>query len=224
MNSDFQKLFTGVLNAVKICLSKYFVSRGRASRAEFWYFFLFTFIVSVLFGAFRSGFSGGGGNFVSLVFLIPSIMVMIRRMHDQDKSGLIVFLSFIPFVGFVILLYMCAQKGTIGDNQFGPEADDIYGGVASGASYKGTESDQQPDGMDFNYEDIDYGDAQPPTQSTEPENKILSEEEIMKKYAKPSKRQAKSDDGVKRDRYGRVIKDDGSKDDAKDKSDFLKGN
>lgn len=224
MNSDFQKLFTGVLNAVKICLSKYFVSRGRASRAEFWYFFLFTFLISILFGAFRSGFSGGGSNIVSLVFMIPSVMVMIRRMHDQDKSGLIVFLAFVPLVGFVILLYMCAQKGTIGSNQFGPEPDDIYSGAASGASNESTDSDQQPDGMDFNYEDIDYGEAQPPTQPPTPENKILSEEEIMKKYAKPSKRQSKSDDGVKRDRYGRVIKDAGSKSDAKDKSDFLKGN
>jgi uncharacterized membrane protein YhaH (DUF805 family) len=56
-----------------------------------------------------------------LVMLIPSIAVTIRRFHDQDKSGWMILLVFIPFFGGLILLVFMLLDGTRGPNRFGPD-------------------------------------------------------------------------------------------------------
>lgn len=78
--------------AVKSALTKYAVFSGRARRKEYWYFFLFNVIVS-----FIIGFLGGVmqkpkamtllSMVVTLVFLLPSIAVAVRRLHDTGRSG-----------------------------------------------------------------------------------------------------------------------------------------
>ena len=56
-----------------------------------------------------------------LFTLVPNIAVAIRRMHDQDKSGWMILLGFIPFVGGIILLVFMLLDGTRGPNRFGPD-------------------------------------------------------------------------------------------------------
>ena len=78
--------------AVKTVLSKYAVFSGRARRKEYWYFFLFNVIVG-----FIIGFLGGAMQkpkamtalsiAFTLAFLLPSIAVAIRRLHDTGRSG-----------------------------------------------------------------------------------------------------------------------------------------
>jgi len=55
----------------------------------------------------------------SLALLLPSIGVMVRRLHDTDRSGWWYFISFVPLVGSLILLFFLVQDGTVGNNQFG---------------------------------------------------------------------------------------------------------
>ncbi len=57
----------------------------------------------------------------SLAVFIPSLAVMVRRFHDQDKSGWFVLLAFIPLIGGIILLVFMCLEGTRGDNRFGPD-------------------------------------------------------------------------------------------------------
>ena len=57
----------------------------------------------------------------ALAVFIPSLAVMVRRFHDQDKSGWFVLLGFIPFVGGIVLLVFMCLEGTRGDNRFGPD-------------------------------------------------------------------------------------------------------
>ncbi|MFN3726761.1 MAG: DUF805 domain-containing protein [Allosphingosinicella sp.] len=57
----------------------------------------------------------------SLFTLIPNIAVTIRRLHDQDKSGWMILLAFIPLVGGIILLVFMFLEGTRGPNRFGPD-------------------------------------------------------------------------------------------------------
>ena len=108
-----------IFEAVGICFKKYFVLKGRASRSEYWYFYLFSLILYII------PFIIGGEDadiFIGLLFLIltiPSITVSVRRLHDIDKSGWYVFIYLIPFVGGLIMLVMCASVGTEGKNQFG---------------------------------------------------------------------------------------------------------
>jgi len=53
--------------------------------------------------------------------LIPSIAVIVRRLHDVDKSGKWVFIAFIPFIGSIWLLVLECTEGTWGENQYGAD-------------------------------------------------------------------------------------------------------
>ena len=57
--------------------------------------------------------------FFTLIVLPPLISVTVRRLHDIDKSGWFMLLGLIPPIGFIILLYLLAQKGTEGPNKYG---------------------------------------------------------------------------------------------------------
>jgi uncharacterized membrane protein YhaH (DUF805 family) len=108
-------------DAVRTCLTKYVVSAGRAGRAEFWYFFLFNVIVSVVMGIIDAiiGTQILGG-LVSLALLLPNIMVGIRRLHDTNRSGWWMLIGLIPVVGWIILIVFFVQPGDSGPNQHGP--------------------------------------------------------------------------------------------------------
>jgi uncharacterized membrane protein YhaH (DUF805 family) len=105
---------------------KFAVFSGRARRAEYWYFCLANLIVGFVLGlieGFTLGLAGSGrsdysvswlSNVYSLVILIPSIAVGVRRMHDVDKSG---WFLLVPFYN----LYLSIQPGTVGPNRFGPD-------------------------------------------------------------------------------------------------------
>lgn len=51
---------------------------------------------------------------------IPTIAVTVRRLHDQDKSGWLYLLNFVPIANFVLLVFMFLE-GTRGPNQYGPD-------------------------------------------------------------------------------------------------------
>ena len=55
-----------------------------------------------------------------LALFVPSLAVAVRRLHDQDKSGWWLLISFIPFGGIVLIVFYCLE-GTPGPNQFGPD-------------------------------------------------------------------------------------------------------
>ncbi len=48
------------------------------------------------------------------------IAVAIRRLHDTDKSGWLLLIALVPFVGAIILLVFMILEGTNGPNQYGP--------------------------------------------------------------------------------------------------------
>jgi uncharacterized membrane protein YhaH (DUF805 family) len=78
-------------------LRKYAVFSGRASRAEYWWFYLLT-IVAGLVGGLLDRLVGGQvvSWILNLFLLVPWIAVSVRRLHDIDRTGwwlLILFLS-----------------------------------------------------------------------------------------------------------------------------------
>ena len=56
---------------------------------------------------------------VSLALLLPNLAVSVRRLHDTDRSGWWLLLSFIPIFGTLALLYFMVLRGTEGSNRFG---------------------------------------------------------------------------------------------------------
>lgn len=103
------------MEAVKVCFAKYADFNGRASRAEYWWFFLF--IVAVGFAI--SMISNTLSWVFYLVTLVPSIAAAARRLHDTDRSGWIQLIALIPLVGWIVVLYFLAQE-TKEPNRYGP--------------------------------------------------------------------------------------------------------
>lgn len=119
--------------AVTRVLSNYAKFSGRASRSEFWYWFL-AMNLALLAVAVVVGGVGGliaetpeGASFavlgvvglLALGVLLPNLAVGVRRLHDTGKPGGFWFLSLIPYVGGIILLVLLAQRGTEGPNMYG---------------------------------------------------------------------------------------------------------
>lgn len=108
-------------------LKEYTNFEGRARRTEYWMFALFNFLIFIpLYAIDVFLFSKGIlpipmalSAIYFLAVLLPSISVLVRRLHDVDKSGWWYFISFVPLVGSFILLFFLVQDGTVGDNQFG---------------------------------------------------------------------------------------------------------
>ena len=108
-------------------LKKYAVFEGRSRRKEYWFFGLFNAIFSVvfvvadvLFGT-SGGLSGPGlltGLYTLGVFL-PALAVLVRRLHDTNRSGWWVLISFLPLIGVLVLLVFSLQEGEAGENQYG---------------------------------------------------------------------------------------------------------
>ena len=100
---------------------------GRASRAEFWNFFLVHLLINLGTIIIDSalGFGLDSIGFVNLIYnlavLLPSIGVSIRRLHDADLAGRWFFLILVPVFGLIILIVLWAVEGTEGPNQYGSE-------------------------------------------------------------------------------------------------------
>lgn len=57
----------------------------------------------------------------TLLILVPSIAVQVRRFHDQNLSGWFVLLGLIPYLGALVILVFMLLPGTKGPNRFGPD-------------------------------------------------------------------------------------------------------
>ena len=101
---------------------------GRATRSEYWYWVLFVFLARlaaelldaiVLLSAQAS--ASPFDAIVSLVILIPSLALAVRRLHDVDHSGwwLLMYFTIIGII-YPLLVWKCT-KGTEGANRFGPD-------------------------------------------------------------------------------------------------------
>ena len=61
---------------------------------------------------------------VFLASIIFDISLHIRRFHDQNMSGWMSLLFFVPLVNFVLILFLLFAKGTKGVNKYGEEPSD----------------------------------------------------------------------------------------------------
>lgn len=109
----------------RVYLEKYLDFNGRANRPEFWYSFLFNFIVTTVLGFIP----GKVGMIIQIIWwlavLLPTLGVAARRLHDINKSGWLLLLALIPLVGEIILIIWWCKEGDKTDNQYGPVPEEI---------------------------------------------------------------------------------------------------
>lgn len=101
--------------SIVTCLRKYADFTGRARRSEYWWFALFTSLVS---GAF-SGFGDAWATLVSLAFFLPSLAVWVRRLHDVGRSGWSTLWLLLPLIGWIMLFVWSVRAGDPGANRYG---------------------------------------------------------------------------------------------------------
>jgi uncharacterized membrane protein YhaH (DUF805 family) len=122
---------------------KYAQFSGRATRAEYWWFYLVTIAVSLLLAILDSVFSipfGLISIIYGLVSLIPQLAIQVRRLHDVDKSGWLLLLPFafllisfliLPIIGFIIssiwIFRLYIRDSTPGSNKYGPNPKGVEG-------------------------------------------------------------------------------------------------
>ena len=104
-------------------LKQYAVFDGRARRKEYWMFVLFNFVIAAALAII--------GQVIGLVdvlralymlgVLVPGLAVSVRRLHDTGRSGWMLLIALVPFVGWLVVLYFMAQPGETATNSYGPD-------------------------------------------------------------------------------------------------------
>ena len=125
-------------------LKQYADFNGRARRKEYWMFTLF----NIIFGGiaiWRDNFLGiafkGIGYIIdqgnvdlspgplygiyALILFIPGLAVVIRRLHDIGKSGWMILVTLIPFIGAIWILVLMLTDSKPGKNQYGENPKEV---------------------------------------------------------------------------------------------------
>lgn len=123
------------IEAVKSAYQNYFTFSGRARRPAYWWFTLFSILVSLVISFIEGGWTGEtapgavaahyNAGPIAIVWALanffPGLAVSVRRLHDTDRSGWWMLLLLIPLVGAIILIVWMASRGSAGPNRFGTE-------------------------------------------------------------------------------------------------------
>jgi uncharacterized membrane protein YhaH (DUF805 family) len=123
-----------IMNWYLAVVKKYAVFAGRARRKEYWMFVLFNILIIFAIAILAAIFTGIGGKFgsalastiygltsiYSLALIIPTLAVVVRRLHDVGKSGWWYFIILVPLIGGIWLLVLMCTDSQPGTNQYGP--------------------------------------------------------------------------------------------------------
>ena len=109
-------------------LKKYAVFEGRAGRKEYWFFILFNILISMALG-YVDWLTGNinpetGLGILSGIYalgvMIPGMAVSVRRLHDTDRSGWWLLITFVPVIGAIVFLYFMVLDSNPETNEYGP--------------------------------------------------------------------------------------------------------
>lgn len=134
INAGLSETYSGLSmgEAIKSVFSKYARFSGRATRSEYWYFALFSLLITAGLLLLGSVLSSSGGSmaetsaiaaFLLLLWwaaiVIPTIAVTIRRLHDAGYSGWLYLLVLVPYLGGLVLFIFALLVSQPSDNTWG---------------------------------------------------------------------------------------------------------
>lgn len=97
-------------------------------RAKYWMFILVNLIltgvlsiIDKMLGWQRAGGEGILTTIYGVLVFLPWWAVQFRRLHDTDRSAWWLLLLLIPVIGWLVILIFNCQRGTEGNNRFGPD-------------------------------------------------------------------------------------------------------
>lgn len=123
--------------ALKAFWSNYRNFKGRARRSEYWFIQLFLVAtnlaaavidLALMDGDFDRFIANGGGGIVGLIWIlatiVPALAVLIRRLHDTNRSGWWALIGFVPLIGTIVILVFTVKDSDQGENRFGASPKD----------------------------------------------------------------------------------------------------
>lgn len=78
-------------------------------------------IIDKMLGWQRAGGEGILTTIYGVLVFLPWWAVQFRRLHDTDRSAWWLLLLLIPVIGWLVILIFNCQRGTEGNNRFGPD-------------------------------------------------------------------------------------------------------
>jgi len=118
---------------LKVMRDNYANFSGRARRKEYWMYTLFQLLVMIVLMILDNvlgldfeiqGISLNYGYLYLIgiiVHFIPSLALMVRRLHDVGKSGWFYLIAFIPLIGVIWLFVLSVMEGQKEGNKWGPD-------------------------------------------------------------------------------------------------------
>ena len=116
----------GFTDAIRLGFSRFLELGGRSTRAEFWWWWLVLGAITTILEDTPLAVP------VVAVLLVPSVTVLVRRLHDTGRSGWTAWVFLIPAVGLLLLIFFLAQPSDTASNRFGPPP--AHGARAPGRS------------------------------------------------------------------------------------------
>jgi uncharacterized membrane protein YhaH (DUF805 family) len=128
----------GFVDAIKRGFKKYATFSGRASRGEYWWWYLFTFLTYLVLGLLtyvvgittsRDGGRTPGLLALPLIILfaafalgiiVPTVALNVRRLHDAGYSGWLVLLMLIPYLGGLIIMIFAVLPSSPAGAKYDP--------------------------------------------------------------------------------------------------------
>lgn len=131
--------------AIRLFFARYTDFQGRSRRSEYWWIFLLNFIVGfvgVVLMMVLGGYDGVGTSGLNpigyiiggllliyvLAIIVPSIALLVRRLHDINQTGWIALglyiAGLIPLIGIlasIAQIVIGVLPGTVGENKYGPD-------------------------------------------------------------------------------------------------------
>jgi uncharacterized membrane protein YhaH (DUF805 family) len=119
----------------KVVFENYANFKGRAKRAEYWWYALDSVIIGVILAGINEWAVSTGGFLlillssivyygVLLALFVPGLAVTWRRLHDMGKGGQWYWLCLIPIIGTIWLLVLLCQPSEPQENRFGPAEEE----------------------------------------------------------------------------------------------------
>ena len=106
-------------------LKNYAGFAGRARRQEYWMFALVNLIIYAVLEVIAGVTKSSAVTILLVIYavalIMPSLAVLVRRLHDTGKSGAWFWIVLVPFIGGIWLLVLTAMPGGAGANRYGPD-------------------------------------------------------------------------------------------------------
>jgi uncharacterized membrane protein YhaH (DUF805 family) len=117
--------------AIRDFWSNYSNFKSRARRSEYWLIQLFLVLTNLAVAAIDLAMMNGdvdrfianGGGIVGLIWIYatitPALAVLIRRLHDTNRSGWWALIGLVPLAGAIVLLIFTVEDSNKGVNKYG---------------------------------------------------------------------------------------------------------